>query len=44
MPLAPHIIKAMESSSAIRLAFEEGLKLRQQFGAENVYDFSKPRP
>lgn len=44
MPLAPHIIKAMESSSAIRLAFEEGLKLRQQFGAENVYDFSLGNP
>ena len=44
MAVAAHIIKAMESSSAIRKAFEDGICLKKQFGEKNVYDFSLGNP
>ena len=44
MGVAAHIIKAMESSSAIRKAFEDGLQLKKQYGEKNVYDFSLGNP
>lgn len=34
----------LERSSWIRRMFEEGLKLRTEFGADNVYDFSLGNP
>lgn len=34
----------MENNSAIRTMFEEGDKMRAQFGAENVFDFSLGNP
>ena len=34
----------VENSSAIRAMFEEGKKMADQFGAENVYDFSLGNP
>jgi len=34
----------MNNSSWIRRMFEEGVKLRQEFGAENVFDFSLGNP
>ena len=40
MSVAPQILKAMENSSAIRKAFEAGIKLKKEFGNDNVYDFS----
>lgn len=44
MAVAPHILQAMNSSSTIRKAFEEGLRLKAQYGADNVYDFSLGNP
>ncbi len=42
------ISKKMEplvnNNSAIRAMFEEGLQMKKQFGAENVYDFSLGNP
>jgi len=40
MKIASHISK----SSWIRRMFEEGERLRQEFGAENVYDFTLGNP
>ncbi|HON88593.1 MAG TPA: aminotransferase class I/II-fold pyridoxal phosphate-dependent enzyme, partial [Spirochaetales bacterium] len=44
MPVARAILDNLERSSWIRRMFEEGLKLKQQFGAENVFDFSLGNP
>lgn len=44
MSVAPQILKAMENSSAIRKAFEAGIKLKKEFGNDNVYDFSLGNP
>ena len=33
-----------EKSSWIRKMFEEGAKMKAQYGAENVYDFSLGNP
>ena len=34
----------MENNSAIRTMFEEGDKMRAEYGSENVYDFSLGNP
>lgn len=44
MSVAPYIKECMSSSSFIRKMFEEGIQLKAQFGAENVYDFSIGNP
>lgn len=44
MPVAPHIKEFMASSSFIRKMFEEGMQLKQQYGADNVFDFSIGNP
>jgi aspartate aminotransferase len=44
MPIAPKIRQAMERSSWIRKMFEEGARLKEEFGAENVFDFSLGNP
>ena len=44
MGVAAQVLKAMESSSAIRNAFEDGLQLKKQCGEKNVYDFSLGNP
>ncbi len=44
MPIASGIKKAIEGSSWIRKMFEDGAKLKMQFGAENVFDFSLGNP
>ena len=38
------IVDSLAGSSMIRAMFEEGNRLRKQFGAENVYDFSIGNP
>lgn len=38
------IASCLDSASWIRRMFEEGAKLREQYGAENVYDFSLGNP
>ncbi len=44
MAVASYIVEAMKSSSMIRKMFEEGNRLKEQFGEENVYDFSLGNP
>jgi aspartate aminotransferase len=44
MSIAGYIRESMEKSSWIRKMFEEGIKLKAQFGEENVYDFSLGNP
>jgi aspartate aminotransferase len=44
MPIAPEIKNALGSSSMIRKMFEEGAKLKKQFGADKVFDFSIGNP
>jgi aspartate aminotransferase len=44
MPVAPHIKEVMTSASFIRKMFEEGIQMKAQFGADNVYDFSIGNP
>ena len=44
MAIAEEIKTSIEASSAIRKMFEEGMKMKQQFGADNVYDFSLGNP
>jgi aspartate aminotransferase len=44
MSVAGHIRESMEKSSWIRKMFEEGIKLKAQFGEENVFDFSLGNP
>lgn len=44
MPIADQMSKIIEGSSFIRKMFEEGARLKAEFGAENVYDFSIGNP
>ena len=44
MAIAKKIHGFMTQSSFIRKMFEEGIRLKQQFGAENVFDFSLGNP
>lgn len=44
MTVSTKIKESIERSSWIRKMFEEGAKLKSQFGAENVFDFSLGNP
>jgi len=44
MSIAAYISASMEKSSWIRKMFEEGISLKNKFGADNVYDFSLGNP
>ncbi|MBP7734776.1 MAG: pyridoxal phosphate-dependent aminotransferase [Spirochaetes bacterium] len=44
MAIADHIRESMQKSSWIRKMFEEGIKLKAQFGEDNVFDFSLGNP
>ena len=44
MAIAAEIQRAMEDSSWIRRMFELGIQLRQERGAENVFDLSLGNP
>ncbi|MFC1872223.1 pyridoxal phosphate-dependent aminotransferase [Chloroflexota bacterium] len=44
MPVSNKILAAMQAGSMIRRMFEEGAKLKQQYGAENVFDLSLGNP
>ncbi len=44
MAISHHIKKLMATSSWIRRMFEEGIELKKQIGAENVFDFSLGNP
>ena len=44
MPVATQIKEQIESASWIRKMFEEGAALRQQYGEENIFDFTLGNP
>lgn len=44
MPIAEKMIKMVEAASMIRKMFEEGIKMREKYGADNVFDFSLGNP
>lgn len=44
LPIAQRIAQSMESASWIREMFEQGLRLKQQFGDDNVFDLSLGNP
>ncbi|HKL01386.1 MAG TPA: pyridoxal phosphate-dependent aminotransferase [Desulfotignum sp.] len=44
MPIADKMVKMVEAASTIRKMFEEGIRMRETFGADNVYDFSLGNP
>src|SRR6056297_3692363 len=44
MPIAAKVKKCLEGSSWIRKMFEEGDRLRQERGAENIFDFTLGNP
>lgn len=44
MPVARKMTQFIEKSSWIRKMFEEGTRLKAQYGAQNVYDFSLGNP
>jgi aspartate aminotransferase len=44
MPIADKMTKMVEGSSMIRKMFEEGIKMKEKFGADNVFDFSLGNP
>ena len=44
MPIANKIANSISKSSWIRRMFEEGERLRREFGAENVHDFTLGNP
>jgi aspartate aminotransferase len=44
MPIADKMVKMVEAASFIRKMFEEGIRMREKFGADNVFDFSLGNP
>jgi aspartate aminotransferase len=44
MPVSSKIARQMAESSWIRKMFEEGIRLKKQFGADKVYDFTLGNP
>lgn len=44
MPIADKMVKMVESASMIRKMFEEGARLKETFGPDNVFDFSLGNP
>ena len=44
MPISKKISDRLKSSSWIRKMFEEGLQMKQKYGAENVFDLSLGNP
>lgn len=44
MPISDQMNSMMAASTAIRKMFEEGIRMKKQFGEDNVYDFSLGNP
>ena len=44
MPIADKMVKMVEAASMIRKMFEEGIRMREKYGADNVFDFSLGNP
>lgn len=44
MPIADKMVHMVEAASMIRKMFEEGIRMKEKYGAENVFDFSLGNP
>ncbi len=44
MPIADKMVTMVEAASMIRKMFEEGIQMREKYGADNVFDFSIGNP
>ncbi len=44
MPIADKMVHMVEAASMIRKMFEEGLRMKEKYGADNVFDFSLGNP
>ncbi len=44
MPIADKMVKMVKAASMIRKMFEDGIKMKEKFGADNVFDFSLGNP
>ena len=44
MPIADEMLKMVKAASGIRKMFEEGIKLKEKYGADHVFDFSLGNP
>ncbi len=44
MPIADKMVNMVEAASMIRKMFEEGIQMKEKFGADNVFDFSLGNP
>lgn len=44
MPIADKMVKMVAAASMIRKMFEDGIRMKEKYGAENVYDFSLGNP
>jgi aspartate aminotransferase len=44
MPIADKMVKMVEAASMIRKMFEEGIRMKEKHGADNVFDFSLGNP
>ncbi len=44
MPIADKMVNMVESASMIRKMFEEGIRMKEKYGADNVFDFSLGNP
>ncbi|MFH2091487.1 MAG: pyridoxal phosphate-dependent aminotransferase [Pseudomonadota bacterium] len=44
MPIADRMVAMVESASMIRKMFEQGILMKEQYGADNVFDFSLGNP
>lgn len=44
MPIADKMTQMVEGASMIRKMFEEGIEMKEKYGAENVFDFSLGNP
>jgi aspartate aminotransferase len=44
MPIADKMVKMVEAASMIRKMFEEGIRMKEKYGADKVFDFSLGNP
>ena len=44
MPIADKMVHMVEAASMIRKMFEEGIRMKEKYGADNVFDFSLGNP
>ncbi len=44
MPIADKMVNMVKAASMIRKMFEEGIRMKEKYGADNVFDFSLGNP